>query len=132
MGENMLSKIEILKTLFNLFPPFEKYRAEEIAGVWGEDLGIYMDMAIFSHYIIDLIANDSKKHNQKEIQLTFILIERLINEGTDDVQEAATTCFLENLVNAIAWQTIPASSFVNLLGPESKKYCKAWDAFTGS
>ena len=90
-----------------------------------------MDMSCFSHYIIDLIADDSKNNHQKEIELTFIFIEKLMNEGTEEVQEAAATCFLENLLNAVSWDTILASSFVPLLGPESKKYCRAWDEFTG-
>ena len=131
IGKNMVSKIEILKKLFNLFPPFEKFFEDEIDKLWGEDLGIHMNMSSFSNYIIDLIANDSQKNHQKEIELTFIFMEQLMNEGSEEVQEAVATCFLENLLNAVSWETIPASSFVPLLGPESKKHCKAWDEFTG-
>lgn len=52
-------------------------------------------------------------------------------EGNDKVRDAVATCFLENLINAVAWGRIPSSSFIHLLGEESKKYYKAWDEFTG-
>lgn len=127
----MLSKIEILETLFNLFPPFEKFRAEEIEELGEEDRSFHTDMIDFCTYIIKLIANDSEKNHQKEIELTFIFIEKLMNEGSEEVQEAVATCFLEDLLNAVSWERIPASSFVPLLGPESKKFCRGWDEFTG-
>ena len=131
MEKNMFTRLEILNKLFTLFPPFEKFREEEMDEVWGEDTSVHTDMLIFSYYIIDLLADDSKESYQKEIELTFIFMEQLMNEGSEEVQEAVATCFLEDLLNAVSWERITASSFLSLLGPESKKHCKAWDEFTG-
>lgn len=55
----------------------------------------------------------------------------LLREGNQDVQDAAATCFLENILNYDSAGRLKASSFVHLLGTESKAYCKARDEFTG-
>lgn len=50
--------------------------------------------------------------------------------GDEDVQTAAATCFLENLMNRTP-ELIDPQRFVPLLGHESKEYCRAWDEFCG-
>jgi hypothetical protein len=51
----------------------------------GEDTSVHTDMLIFSDYIIDFIVNDSEKNHQKEIELTFIFMEKLMNGGSEEV-----------------------------------------------
>lgn len=62
----------------------------------------------------------------------FLLIESFLKEGDRDLQDAAATCFLENLINYAAWGSLKPETFLCYLGIESKKYCKAWDEFTGT
>ena len=87
-------------------------------------------MVEFSHYIKDILAKNDAA-NRDAIKLAFELAEKFMIEGDDSVKNAVATCFLENLINAVAWGDISAMSFVNLLGEGSRKYCKAWDEFTG-
>jgi hypothetical protein len=59
----------------------------------------------------------------------FGLIERLLTEGTSAVRDAAATCFLENLINRS--DSLDPRLYAPLMGQESRKYCRAWDDFTG-
>jgi hypothetical protein len=62
----------------------------------------------------------------------FVFLEQLMTEGDEEVQTAVATCLLENLINSAAADRIAADAVVPLLGPASRKYCKAWDEFTGA
>jgi hypothetical protein len=126
----MVSKEQCMKMILEYFPKFQEKWQEHLDWWEGESAGLCNDMAEFSHYIRDLILRKDNK-NEEAIKLAFILIERLMVEGTEEVQTAAATCFLENLINAVSWERISAESFVHLLGKESKAYCRAWDEFTG-
>lgn len=57
----------------------------------------------------------------------FVLVERCLAEGTQDLKDGAATCFLENLINRP--ETGPLA--VPFMGLLSREYCRAWDAFTG-
>jgi hypothetical protein len=124
----MVSDKEAIKKLLENFPKFA-VSWEEYIDLFGRDSGVCGNMAAFSHFIIESIEN--KNIDPSELQQVFIFMEELLVIGEDSVQDAVATCFLENLINATSWNTIPASSFVQFLGKESKAYCKAWDEFTG-
>ncbi len=64
------------------------------------------------------------------VEGVFHLIEDMVQSKCEPVATAATTGFLECLVNSIT-EDFPAKVFVGLLGPKSKEYIKAWDKFTG-
>lgn len=118
-----------MNTILKKFPGFEKKWQEHLAW-WGEDVpGLSNDMSSFSDYILELLQNDEHADELKEI---FAFIEELMTDGSKEVQEAVATCCLENLINATSWDRISASSFVHLLGKESKEFCKGWDEFTGA
>lgn len=61
----------------------------------------------------------------------FDSIEFLLEMGDEEVKDAVTTCFLENLLNAMSGGSMKAKDFVRYLKPLSIEYCRAWDAFTG-
>lgn len=124
----MVSKEQSIKLILQKFPGFQNAWQEHLDW-WGKETpGFCNDMAAFSRYTIMLLK---EKKNEQQLKEIFAFIEELMNVGTIEVKEAVATCFLENFINAVAWGRIPASSFVYLLGEESKKYCKAWDEFTG-
>jgi hypothetical protein len=106
------------------FPGFRQSWEEYVADWHGDNRGLICnDMSAFSHYAIDLIeAGDTK-----ELPRIFAYVERLMIEGDDNVQTAAATCFLENIVN----RDIPASAYAHFLGSESLDYCRGWDEFMG-
>jgi hypothetical protein len=91
--------------------------------------GACSDMFAFTNYVTDLII-ENKNHD--ELKSIFEYVEFLLNQGDAEVKEAVATCFLENLINSAASNDISSLKFVNLLGKESKEYCKAWDEFSGT
>lgn len=117
-----------MKLVLDKFPGFQNAWQVHVEWWEGEEAGFCNDMSAFSIYTRDLIKH-GKSH--EEVKNIFDFIEELVVSGTEEVQTVATTCFLENLINAVDWGRIPASSFVHLLGKESREYCKAWDKFTG-
>ena len=59
----------------------------------------------------------------------FDLVDRILIEGSPALREAASTCFLENLMNRA--ESLDPQLYVPLLGPASREYCRAWDEFAG-
>jgi len=57
-------------------------------------------------------------------------IEMIMQSGTQNERDAAATCFLENILNATP-TAIDPKNWIPLLGPESRSFCRAWNAFTG-
>jgi hypothetical protein len=124
-----VSQENCMKLILNKFPDFlplwNAYKAEEDeyfkTSLWGE-------MSEFSHYIWTLLG--AKTLDPARVKEIFCYMEELLVNGDDDVQNAICTCFLENILNVTPEQVDP-KQFVSHLGPESRKYCLAWDAFTG-
>ena len=116
-----------MKIILQQVPGFrERWQAHR--EYWeGEDAGLCNDMSEFSEYVVDLIADEQSA----DLPMIFELIERLMVKGDQDVQNAAATCFLENLINIAGTDRLDAKKYIHLLGPESRAYCKAWDKFTG-
>lgn len=48
-----------------------------------------------------------------------------------DIDNAACTCFLEDLINIASHGRISFERFIPYLGEKSKEFCRAWDEFTG-
>lgn len=94
----------------------------------GEEPGLCMSMSELDDHLCDLM-NAGETENLAGI---FALLEQLMVEGDDEVQTAVATCLLENLINQASAGRIPAAAFVPLLGPESRRHCKAWDDFHGA
>ena len=125
----MINDDEVFNIILAKFPGF-KDMCQEHLEYWGEEkAGLCNDMAVFSRYSINLLKEANK--NISELKDIFLFIEKCMLEGNDNVKDATATCFLENIINATSWETISSLNFVQLLGCESKKFCKAWDEFTG-
>ncbi len=123
----MVTEEQVMNLILQKFPSFNDAWEKHLAWWENDKPGLCNDISVFSRYVIELIQKGESEEKLKEI---FTFVEKLMNEGSQKVQEAVATCFLENLINATSWETISPASFVNLLGPESKEYCKAWDEFT--
>ncbi len=118
--------------IFSEFPDFEKSdRWKSHLEFWGEEKpGLCAVFSTFSDYIADNLKENNVRIDFVKV---FDFVEMLLKEGDQETQDSAATCFLENLINFTSSldDTLPPKTFVHLLGPESRAYCKAWDEFTG-
>ena len=98
-----------------------------------ENLGCCAIMTTLGRYVEDILnTSHITSEKVKELKEIFLLIEFFLNEGDQDVQGAAATCFLENLINYTSAGTLaPEKLIPYLVGKKSIEYCKAWDEFTG-
>jgi len=87
--------------------------------------GIFASFGDFTEGLLNM------EPNSPLLVKIFDFIEMLMCEGDQTVGDCAATCFLENLINYAGHGSVQASSFIPLLGPKSRDYCKGWDKFTG-
>ena len=80
--------------------------------------------------LAEVLLRQESDFTDDQYQSVFLLIEELFLNYGDDVKNAITTGLLETLVNASDQQK--PSRFTSFLGDEAKKYCTAWDDFTGT
>jgi hypothetical protein len=93
-------------------PTWEKHRL-----LWeGEESGIYNDLAEFATFIV----NCYEQRATEPVVAAFALIEELLVDGNEDVRNAATIGFLEDVQNIASWRPFTAAVFVQWLGPKSK------------
>jgi hypothetical protein len=94
---------------------------------WGDqEHGLCNDMTEFSLYAVDAFRS-----RDQELTLRILtFMEHLIVFGDEEVRTAATTCFLENIMNLTPAKLSP-DTFVKHLGSKSREFCRAWDEFTG-
>jgi hypothetical protein len=123
--ETGLSPAAPFALLFRAVPGFEAHIASYRAG-WGTDEpGLCNEYGELATYVRDLVtAGDTQA-----LPALFAVVEKLLMEGTDYVQTAAATGFLEGLQNMSTEEV--ARAWVPLLGSASQAYCRAWDEFTG-
>lgn len=122
----MISKKDCIQSMLDKFPGFQERWQTHLDWWEGEEAGLCNNMSQFSRYVTELITNKQVK----TLPQIFNFVETLMIGGDSDVQNAAATCFLENLMNMTP-EKIAVNSFIPFLGNESRNYCKAWDEFTG-
>jgi hypothetical protein len=123
-----ISKTICIRLILEKFPEFQ-HNWEIYKQWWGNlESGFYNDISEFSHYIIDLLI--LKNSNPEKLKEIFDYVEYLIVHGDEDVQNAISTCLLENILNQTP-EKIHPNQFVPYLGHKSREHCKAWDQFTG-
>jgi hypothetical protein len=125
----MISDHEVLHLVIETYP---KSRDHLVAGVeyWLPEKGPITPHSILSQ-ISGLVRDNFLSGDYDQAEELFDLIERFITDGSENVANAACTCFIENLQNYCGIDGFDGSYFTPLLGPESLKYARAWDKFTG-
>ena len=68
---------------------------------------------------------------RSDIEAVGTLVETFLVTGDEDTKDAITTGFLESLLAQASAGTIHFRSIAWMLGPESIRYCREWDKFTG-
>ena len=59
-------------------------------------------------------------------------VEQALREGDERVKDAVATGFLERLMTEASAGRMSFEQLTDHLGPESRRYCEAWDEFTGT
>jgi hypothetical protein len=125
----MIQTEDILELITDCYPEFGP-RWNEGSLFWPEEGQMPTACGILSEFSY-LIAEQLEEERVSNIPSVFALIERFLAEGSEEVKDAAATCFLENLHNRVP-EEIAATFFVPFLGPRSREYCRAWDRFCGT
>jgi hypothetical protein len=124
-----MSTAETIKAeLTSLCPDFAAAWEDE-RELWTADDGsftVHGVFAVFSHYVADRLIRGADPALKK----VFDYVESKLTGDDSVVDNAACTCFLENLMNRVP-ETIPPSQLVPLLGPKSREFCRAWDEWCG-
>lgn len=59
-------------------------------------------------------------------------VERALRDESQEVRNVIATGFLEGLMGEASAGRFDFTRLSAFLGPEARKYCQAWDAFTGT
>jgi len=120
--------IEARDLLTLLLPAYPGLRTHVVdsADLWLGDAGEIRACSLFSA-VADLVKDRFNAFQFEGTERLFNLVELCLVQGTQDVRDAAATCFLENLINRPDTSAIA----VAYMGPKSVEYCRAWDRFTG-
>lgn len=119
---NQNNCMQILLEKFPNFMPYWKAFIEYWGDDW-QDCGPGIKLGSFLDYTEDMI----KKGDQAELKRIFYSTELMVCKGDESVKNAATTSFLESLIN----RGFHFDTFSKFLGKQSVKYCQAWDEFCG-
>ncbi|MEX0322362.1 MAG: hypothetical protein AB3N63_09405 [Puniceicoccaceae bacterium] len=125
----MIETHQVLPLVLQEYPKSRKYFISQVED-WLPEEGEISPHRILS-ITSKIIKEEFLKGNYDDSEKLFELIEKFIREGCETVSNAACTNFIENLQNYIGSNGFESSHFISLLGPESRKYAKAWDKFTG-
>jgi hypothetical protein len=121
-AENVLT--ELLSYCPNFAAEWDRER-----DLWTSDDGsftVHSVFTVFSHYIAGRLI----RGEDPALVKVFHLIESKLTGDDSEVENAACTCFLENLMNRVP-EAIPAQTLIPLLGPEARRFCRSWDEVCG-
>lgn len=80
----------------------------------------------------DTFAAQATLLSDAELASLWAGIERCLAEGNEMLCDAVATGFLECVLNKVNLLSVEDwNRTTSLLGPETRKYCLAWDGFTG-
>ncbi len=118
---------ELLPRLVQCCPGFREMLVRNV------DDWLHDDGSISYFRIVSLLAGFAAgRFNEGDYSFAddlFALVERLMESGSEDVQDVMATGFLEAMHN----QTIlPPELWVPLIGPRAREYLIAWNAFHGA
>jgi hypothetical protein len=77
------------------------------------------------------LAAGVKTTSRDQIRAVLEFAEQLLTNADQTTRDAVATGFLESLLSEASAGRFDFSSIDSLLGNESRKYCNAWDTFSG-
>ena len=132
----MIEKIKytadnMISTILHDIPEYDTSWQEHVK-YWGNDpeRTIGIDSMNFASFVVDKTKNQFSKDFLIRV---FDLIERFLEFGNEDVEHAAMS-FLQDFTNALSHysERIPFGSYIPLLGPRSKAFCRYLDGLYGT
>lgn len=125
-GRTGLTTTDLCILLVNEIEPTFQRKWRTSLERWGTDAwpGLSMYLAEFARHTGDLVLEGEAER----VRVILDQIERLLEYGDTDVQNAAATCFLEGLLHRT---DLPVDAYAPWLGPRSLAYLRAWDDFNG-
>lgn len=85
--------------------------------IWGnEEAGLFIDVTIFVHHVMD----SYKRGQMQEFPAVFEVVERLLQEGSEEVRSVAVTGFLEDLISLSYAEVFGPQAFLPWLGEASR------------
>lgn len=115
----MLTQDQIIPFLLKRCPEFGPAWKEHQKGITAE-IGPYIDVAEFVHFILDSYENE----NRELVTRAFQAVEDLLIEGDSSVQEITALGILETLQCSASWKPYGNKAFIQWLGPKSRA---EWD-----
>ncbi len=125
----MMTPEDLKARMLAICPDFPDWNHDEWQ-LWSNEDGtasIHQLFVLFSHYISEQLEAGTTAG----LDTVFHFVEQAVTADDETLSNAATTCFLENIMNRVPERISPAT-FVPLLGPESRSFCKAWDEWCGT
>jgi hypothetical protein len=120
--------VESKDLLAFIVPLYPGLREELVfsADYWLMETGETSSCSVFST-ACELVIRRVSAGDFDHLEQLFNGVERCLADGSEDVSTAASTCFLESLINQS--EIGPLTAY--FMGPLSKQHCRAWDKFTG-
>lgn len=122
----MIPANTMMNVILQTVPAFQSHWQAHLDYWEGDEAGLCNDMQAFSDYVIEQM----QLNGPLDLTVVFDLIEQLIVNGDEAVKNAATTCFLENLINSADAGMIDVHAFAPYVQGQSRKYCEAWESFS--
>jgi hypothetical protein len=117
---------ELLPLLVRCCPGL-RGRLVAAADEWLQDdgsIGYFRVVGVLEHLVVERLGEGDYSFADD----LFALMERLLVEGSADVQSVVATGFLEGLAHQ---GRLSPALWLPLTGPEARAYLQAWDQFTG-
>ena len=123
--EHHIDKAQCILLVNEIEPAFQQVWRDFLSDWEGDKPGLCLYLSAFAHFTGDLVLHGASE----QVPIILDQIERMLRDGDAEVRDAVATCFLEGLVHR---SEVPTRAYIPHLGPESVKYCRAWDEFTGA
>ncbi|MGH9683640.1 MAG: DUF7674 family protein [Candidatus Acidiferrales bacterium] len=98
----MITKDQIVPMLLEACPEIQTDWQRHRAHWNDEEAGIYNDLAVFAHFIVNAFS----KNETARFPAVFQVIENLLSNGTQEVRDAAGIGFLKALQNIASWRPL--------------------------
>jgi hypothetical protein len=113
----MYAESHVIPIFLKACPEWQINLDEERAD-WGEESpGLYNEISVLAHFIVDSYKNG----NVKDFPKIFNTLELIIQEGNDQARDLVIVGLIEDIQNISSWEDFGYDVFIKWLGEESLK-----------
>src|ERR1035437_3023627 len=95
----IINKDNWIEFVLGKHPDFSEAWRRHLAYWEGDSPGLCIDIAAFEHFFVEKL----KEEDEASVAEILATVEILLTDGTQDIIDAARTCFLESLLNESSW-----------------------------